>query len=136
MSDEKSFEERVEAWNKRFGSRGLDGWNKRIYRNDDDSFTEGNLGCEEFWNEFQIKSGPKFREACYSRIPGKWADDVRQMLKQAQLELGDKINYRQIKEKFCCLVVSFDAKDEEAEKRMNELISECQKRLMAKDLHP
>ena len=136
MSDEKTFKQRADEWNKRFSLRGLDGWNHRIYRDEDGKFMEGNLGAEEFWAEFEIKSGPKFRDACWSHIPAKWADDVRQMLSQAKSELGDRIDYRQIKEKFCCLTVYFDAKDDEAKNRMNELISECEKRLIAKDLHP
>lgn len=112
-------------------------WNYRIYRDDNGEFIrEGGLGADEFWDEFQIKSGPKFKDACWSHIPAKWADDVRLMLHQAQKELGDRVSFTQIKEKFCYLTVYFGAKDEEAKKRMNELIVECEVRLRAKDLYP
>lgn len=101
-------------------------WNKKIYRNEDDSFyREGELNAEEFWNEFQIKSGPKFREACWSHIPARWADDVRTLLKKVQDELGDKVSFTQIKEKFCQLTIYYSCEDDHAKQRMSELISEC-----------
>jgi len=111
-------------------------WNYKIYRDEKGEFVKGNLGAEEFWDEFGIKSGPKFRDACWSHIPGKWAEDVRLMLTKAQKELGDRVNFTQIKEKMCWLTVYYAAKDDEAKSRMSELIVECQNRLRAKDLHP
>ena len=130
----REFKERLKKYKEQMGN--LQDWNKKIYRDESGDFVKGNLGAEEFWEEFGIKSGPKFREACWSHIPSKWADDVRLMLKQVQDELDDRISFRQIKEKFCWLTVYYDAKDEEAKTRMDELIVECQDRLGAKDLHP
>ncbi|KKM60740.1 hypothetical protein LCGC14_1538870, partial [marine sediment metagenome] len=71
-------------------------WNEKIYRNEDGSEVEGTLGADEFWDEFQIKSWPKFRDACVSHIPGKWAEDVREFLTRVRDELGDKVQFAQI----------------------------------------
>lgn len=115
----------------------LDKWNKKIYKNEDGSIVEGNkILPKELWEDFQIKSFPLFRNACYFHIPIKWTKDVREMLKKARSELGDKIKFCQIKEKFCDLRVYYDASDNEADIKMKELISECRNNLIVKDVHP
>lgn len=111
-------------------------WNAIVYKNDDGSFTEGNLLAKAFWEEFGIKSYPLFKDKCYYHIPAKWADDVRLMIKQIQSELGDRIEFQQIKESWCQLIVYRSAKDKEAENRCREIIAECINRLKEKGLHP
>lgn len=111
-------------------------WNEKIYRNEDGSEVEGRLGADEFWDEFQIKSWPKFRDACAFHIPGKWAEDVREFLTRVRDELGDKVQFAQIKEKFCQLTVYNSCADEETRERLNELKIECVRNLIKKGVHP
>ena len=114
----------------------IDYWNQKIYKNDDDSFVEGGWGAKEFYEEFDIKSGPMFGGCCWSHIPARWTDDVRVFLKQVRSELGNRITFRQIKEKWCSLTVYYDSADQEAHDRLKQLERECIDRLIAKDLHP
>ena len=112
-------------------------WNKKIYREENGEFAEGDrLNDVKLWEEFQIKSGPKFRDACWSGVPVKWCEDVRLLLQQVKSELGDRIEFEQIKEKWCYLTIYFTAKDKEAEKRFLELRGECINRLIEKGIHP
>jgi hypothetical protein len=112
-------------------------WNEKIYRNSDGKFVEGpSLGPKEFWEEFQIKSGPMFKDACWSHIPVKWTDDVRLFLKQVREELGDRVSFSQIKEKWCELTVYASTKDDAARDRLCELEKECIDRLIEKGVHP
>jgi hypothetical protein len=114
----------------------LSEWNRKIYRNEDDSPAEGNLGADEFWDEFQIKSWPKFKDACAFHIPGKWASDVRELLKSIRSELGNKVSFTQIKEKFCELVIYCSCEDEETRGRFRELQNDCVRKLIEKGVHP
>lgn len=114
----------------------VDEWNKKIYKNEDDSFVGGGLGAKEFFEEFGIKSGPLFEDKCWSHIPERWADDVRLFIKQVQSELKDQVEFGQIKEKWCRLTVYYCAENENANKRVKELINECIDRLIAKGVHP
>jgi len=111
-------------------------WNAKIYRNADGSFIKGGLDSESLWDKFGIKSGPKFREACWSHIPPTWSDEVGEFITQVQTELGDLIAFKQIKEKFCMLTVYFSTKDEDARKRVYELQAECVAKLIKKGVHP
>ena len=112
-------------------------WNAKIYKDENGNFVEGEkLDDEVLWNEFGIKSWPKFRDACASHLPVKWTEDVRLLLKQTKEELGDKITFDQIKEKWCYLTIYFKAADEQAAKRFNELEQECVQRLIDKGIHP
>jgi len=112
-------------------------WNAKIYRDENGEFVEGDkLDDEKLWEEFGIKSGPKFRDACWSGVPVKWTDDVRFLIKQVKDELKDRIEFAQIKEKWCRLTIYFTAKDKEAEKRFVELKRECISKLIEKGIHP
>ena len=95
-------------------------WNQKIYKNADGSFVDGGM----------------FPNRCWSNVPARWAEDVRIFLKQAKDELGDRITFDQIKEKWCHLTVYSTAADEEAKKRLQELEAECVKRLVVKGVHP
>ena len=114
----------------------LSDWNKKIYRNEDGSFVGGGLHAEELWEEFGIKSGPKFERACWSHIPERWAEDVRVFIREVQAELGDRVVFEQIKEKFCDLTVYCRCVDDYARKRLLELKQECVERLINKGVHP
>ena len=115
----------------------VDYWNGIIYRNDDGKWAEGErLTPDKLWDEFGIKSGPKFQDACWSDVPVKWTEDVRLFLAQVRKELGDRIEFGQIKEKWCELTVYFTASDKEAGDRLLELKRECVDRLIAKGIHP
>lgn len=111
-------------------------WNKKIYRDDDGNMMSGGLHAEELWDEFQIKSGPKFSDACWSHIPEKWADDVRLMISEVQDKFGGKVEFRQLKEKFCSLTVYFSAENDEIREEVNKIISSCIERLQEKGVHP
>lgn len=113
----------------------LEYWNKKIYKNEDGSFVCGGLGAEEFWEEFKIKSAPKFKGACWFHIPERWAKEVREFIRAVQEEFGDKVQFAQIKEKFCWLTVYYDC-DKETRKRVEELRAECIKKLVEKGVHP
>jgi len=112
-------------------------WNKIIYRNDDGSFIKDRgMEAEDFWKEFSIRSAPKFADACWSHIPARWADEVREMLRKAQQELGEQVEFIQIKEKLCRLTVYYSSADDHAKQRMSELITECTEKLINKGVHP
>lgn len=111
-------------------------WNKKIYKNDDDTFVEGGMHAKEFYDEFGIESFPLFRDKCYYHVPQKWADDVRIFLKQVKDELGQRIKFQQIKEKWCHFTVYYQAADDDARKRIEELQKECISRLIEKGIHP
>lgn len=112
-------------------------WNKVIYKDANGDWAKGNeITVDEFWDKFQIKSWPKFKDGCACHVPVKWADDVRVMLTRARNELGDRIDFRQIKEKWCTLTVYYSAADEVAQNRMKELISECVEQLQIKKVYP
>lgn len=111
-------------------------WNKKIYRNEDDSFVDGDqITADELWDEFQIKSHPKFRGSCYSHIPIRWTEDVRSMLRRIRDEFGDKVEFSQIKEKWCNLTIYYSAPDE-IKDRVREIIVECKDSLISKGIHP
>ena len=117
-------------------------WNKKIYKNADDSFVEGDkITVDELWESFKIRSAPKFRDACWSSVPVRWTEDVRTMLCKISDEFKNKIEIQQIKEKWCYLTVyyklcsSIDDKAK-AEDRIQELIKECKERLILKGVHP
>lgn len=115
----------------------VDEWNKKIYKNEDGSFVEDSgMHAEEFWNDFGIESYPKFKNRCYSHIPARWREDVKTFLKQVQVELKDRVEFQQIKEKWCWFTVYYTSADEQASARMKELIGECIDRLIAKGVHP
>jgi len=105
-------------------------WNTKLY------FNSPRGVDHKLWKKFGIRSAPEHKDACWSHIPFKWEDDVRIMLKATRDELGDKIEFKQIKEKFCHLTVYFIAKDDVASERMTELIKQCKDRLISKDIHP
>ena len=111
-------------------------WNIKIYKDDDGKEYEGTMGAEELWKEFGIKSAPLFKDQCFYHVPGKWADDVRIFIKQVQKELGDKITFEQIKEKWCGFTVYFQSTDEEARQRLLQLEEECINRLISKGIYP
>ena len=111
-------------------------WNKKLYQYPDDKEVEKSMGADEFWDKFNIKSSPKFRDACWYYVPGVWADDVCEFISAVQEELGDRIEFVQIKEKFCCFNAYVKSKDEGATKRFDELKKECVDKLIAKGVHP
>lgn len=114
----------------------IDEWNRKIYKNEDGSSVGDGLNAKEFYEEFGIESAPLFRDRCYFHIPERWAEDVRVFIHQVQSELGNRIDFTQIKEKWCILTVYYDFADEEADKRLKELQKECVGRLAAKGVHP
>lgn len=109
-------------------------WNKIIYR-DPNKLRKGSLTSEDLWAKFKIKSGPKFKDECWSEIPGVWADDVSDFIKSVQSEFGNKVRFLQIKEKFCELTVYYSSPDN-IKKRVHELIEECIEKLIKKGVHP
>lgn len=115
----------------------VDDWNNKIYRNPDGTPVVGGISGSDFWNEFGIESWPVNKRACASHIPERWADDVEKFIVQVQTELEGRIEFHQIKEKFCRLTVYFGYdNDEDAKNRMYELINECIERLISKGVHP
>lgn len=112
-------------------------WNRIIYENEDGDWATARDGISagEFWDKWGIQSWPKFTAAMF-HIPTKWANDVRLMLDQVKSELGDRISFRQIKEKYCELTVYYRSSDNEASERMRELIKECVERLQLKKVYP
>jgi hypothetical protein len=100
-------------------------WNKKIYKNADGSFVDGDkITADELWDSFKIKSHQKFKGACYSHVPVRWTEDVRIMLGKILSEFGNKIEISQIKEKWCFLTVYYklcSSLDDRAEKRIREI---------------
>ena len=114
-------------------------WNTIIYPRGDDGrhieYTD-KITNDELWEKFGIKSWPKFKDACASHVPPTWSGEIRELLTKAQDELGDRISYAQIKEKWCRLTIYYKSNDDEAQARMRELISECREELIEKGVHP
>ena len=112
----------------------LSKWNRKLYGNWD---TEVQREVDHsFWKEFGIATAPGDTSACWSHIPVVWEEDVRIMLKTIRDEFGKSVVFHQIKEKFCMLAVYFDADDDKARARIEEIVEQCRSRLIAKDLHP
>ena len=115
-------------------------WNKIIYKNADGSFIDGDkITNDELWESYRIRSAPKFKSECWSHIPVRWTKDVRIMLDQILSEFENKVEFQQIKEKFCNLTVYYkpcSSLDEEAKTRIQEIIKECKERLISKGVHP
>ena len=110
-------------------------WNKIIYRSAGVPI-KSSITAETLWADFRIKSAPKFPQECWYHVPEKWVDEVREMITTMQREIGNKVEFKQIKEKLCHLTVYFDTADKHARQRMYELIEECTKKLIEKGVHP
>ena len=87
-------------------------WNDIIYKDAGVPIKSG-ISAQQLWDEFKIKSAPLYRDQCWSHIPGRWADDVRDLIRKVQAELGDKVRFVQIKEKWCFLTVYFESDSDE-----------------------
>jgi hypothetical protein len=112
-------------------------WNNVIYKEADGTQAQGNeITVDELWDKFQIKSWPKFKDGCVYNLPSKWSDDIRVMLTKVMAELGSRIGFMQIKEKWCKLTVYYKAADDAAKNRMQELIAECIEQLQIKKVYP
>ena len=111
-------------------------WNSVIYKNKDGTHYQCDhpLNPQALWEEFQVQSHPVFRGKCYSHIPDKWVDDVRIMLTEIRKIEG--VDISQIKEKWCSLVVSARALNEEDSDKIKQLVSECVIRLQSKGVYP
>lgn len=94
---------------------------------------EGEHGADWFWENFQIKSAPLYKEACWSHIPKVWADDVAELLHTLQDKFD--ISFVQIKEKFCELIVYYDAPQEQKEE-ISKLIKATKENMRNKAIHP
>ena len=111
-------------------------WNAIIYpSNEKGEDIRHGLSASDWWDRFQIKSYPKFRNVCAYRCPATWIEDVTWMVEETRKRFGDKVEFNQIKEKFCILTVYFSA-DEDTKEKMYELIAETKARLVAKGVHP
>lgn len=110
-------------------------WNKKLYR---DGEVVGEHGADWFWDNFQIKSAPKFKDACWYHIPQKWGDIVFEMITELKDKYPD-IKFAQIKEKFCCLTVYFDydynIQKDDAEDA-NHIVEKYREKLRAEGVHP
>lgn len=111
-------------------------WNRKIYDGPDGKPLPGSWNAKELWEKFQIKSGPLFPDACWSFIPAKWVEDVTKLIEDIRLELSDKIEFVQIKEKYGRLTIYYDNCPKEERDRLEEHIERCRYRLREKDLHP
>lgn len=93
----------------------------------------GEYGADWFWENFNIKSAPRFDDKCWSHIPKVWADDVTELLHSLQSNFD--ITFVQIKEKFCELVVYYQAPENQREE-INKLIKETKDKMCKKAIHP
>lgn len=116
----------------------LHAWNAKLYpRNDTDGTrTDHPVSDKYFWSEFKIKSGPLFREAAWSHLPGCWSEDVTALIHQIQAKYGDTVRFAQIKEKFCDLTIYFQAGSPEETADINDMIKQCRDTLRSKGLIP
>jgi len=93
----------------------------------------GEYGADWFWKNFGIKSSPLYKDECWSHIPKVWAEDVSKLLHTLQSSFD--INFIQIKEKFCELVIYYSAPEYQREK-INNLIKETKEKMCEKAIHP
>ena len=112
-------------------------WNSKLYPRNEETgaFLAENLGANFFWDNFGIKSAPKFRDECYSHIPSLWKDDVSLLIKSLQEKYDNKIDFIQIKEKFAYLTVYYDSSEKD-KKDIDNRVEECRNILRSKGLHP
>ncbi len=101
-------------------------WNS-FYRDD------GEHGADWFWESFQIKSAPLYEDECWSHIPKVWANDVSELLHTLQSKFN--ISFVQIKEKFCELIIYYNA-PEFQKKEIDKLIKDAKDKMRAKAIHP
>ena len=112
-------------------------WNEIIYKDANGAFVEGErLDTEALWNDYKIKSWPKFKDACSYCIPIKWVSEIRILIEAIQTELGDKFKFSQIKEKWCNLTIYFDRTDDKSTDIAEKLIAKCKNNLIAQGIHP
>jgi len=108
-------------------------WNKKIYKH---SNVKSKPFSEVLWNAFEIKSWPLFKDACSYHVPDLWREEVIKLIYKTRNVLGDRIQFSQIKEKFCYLTIYYSAKDDEAKQLMESFVEECRKNLIEKGIHP
>lgn len=65
------------------------------------------LNADVLWEEFGIKSWPRFRDACAWSIPNTWSETVREFIVEAK-EKYPEVVLHQIKEKWCQLTVYYE----------------------------
>ena len=117
-------------------------WNKKLYTEREGKFgIPKDLGAQWFWDNFQIKSAPLYREECWYHIPIAWGDEVHKMITNIRQKFGDQVEFRQIKEKMAWLTVYYRVSEDLADKdkikeNVNQLIQIAQANLRDKDLHP
>lgn len=111
-------------------------WNSKLYG------LGGELGAEWFWTRHRIRSAPKFRDECWSHIPHLWEGAVTKLITKIQKTYGNKVEFRQIKEKYIHLTVYYQVAEEvgliEADKIQSEvdkMIKEAQDELRKLGLH-
>lgn len=107
-------------------------WNKKLYREGE---LTGEYGADWFWDNFQIKSAPLFKNACWYHIPKKWGSAVADMVNELK-STHPNIQFAQIKEKFCCLTVYFDNIQKDYAEDVYFIVEKCRERLRAEGVHP
>lgn len=109
-------------------------WNKKLY-DYEASCPPKELGAEWFWENWKIKSAPKFRDECWYHIPPAWGPDVHNLVTAIINCFGDKVKFKQIKEKFATLTV-YTETDQETRLKISEMVQHTQTVLRNKGLHP
>ena len=82
-------------------------WNKKVYGPNPE-----HLEADWFWSRFRIQSAPKFPLQCWYHIPKTWENEVADLIGRIQKTFGNKVEFRQVKEKFCGLVVYWVTSDD------------------------
>lgn len=108
-------------------------WNKKLYET---KVNAKPLDADALWEEFKLKSWPKFKNECGWNIPDTWADDIRGFLREVQLKFRDEVDLIQVKEKWAQLRVYYDTKNESFKPEMERMIDALRKKLIDKGYHP
>ena len=112
-------------------------WNQKLYPIEESKrLLPRELLAQWFWDNFQIRSAPKFKEECWYHIPIAWGDEVTSLINNIHTLYQDKVRFIQIKEKMAWLTVYFRADTKEIEGAVYNIIKTTQETLRKKGLHP
>lgn len=115
-------------------------WNNKLYpklKTSDGKYKYNvpeDLGADWFEEMCGIKSAPKYPDQCWSHIPTVWGGTVLTLIKNIK-DKYPKVEFIQVKEKFCRLVIYYECVAHERD-TIDSMIERCQDILRNQGVHP